>query len=95
MEHSVVMRNVLKGGICVETVELDEPMHGFSFETQVSPRGNGTRRYKTRREAVKGHLEYLRRWSDKSALLNNERQWARKAQRAGVIKHIFGYAEVV
>lgn len=95
MEHSVVLRNVLKGGIVVETVELDEPVQGFSFETEVSPRGHGTRRYRTRRDAVRGHAEFLRRWSDKASLLRNERMWARKQQRNGVLQHIFGRAEVV
>lgn len=88
----VILRHVLKGGICVSTVELDEPIDGFLFETIVFPHDRGMRRYKTRRQAVKGHLEVLSLWATKAFHLSNERMWARKPQRAGLLTHIFGKA---
>lgn len=88
----VVMRNVLKGGICVSTIMLDEPIDGFSFETIVLPHDRGLRRYRTRSEAVKGHMSILSHWAEKSHHLSNERMWARKPQRAGLLTHIFGKA---
>lgn len=86
------MRHVLKGGICVSTIELDEPINGYRFETIVLPHDRGLRRYKTRRQAVRGHMELLAHWASKAHHLSHERMWARKPQRAGLLTHIFGKA---